>query len=473
MLFNSLEFAVFFALVLCVHQFAPLPWAWRKGVLVLASYAFYAAWSAPFTLLLAFSTLIDWLAARAIGRAATGRARRGWLMVSLVSNLGLLGFFKYGGFLLGNLGAAAALAGSSWTPGAMDIVLPVGISFYTFQTLSYTIDVYRGSLEPDASLLDFSLFVAFFPQLVAGPIVRASDFLVQCRSPRRGDARMVGWGASLLLFGLVLKVALADGLLAPTVDAVFERTGGFSTADAWVGALGFTGQIYCDFAGYSLCGIGAALCLGFSLPDNFHFPFAATGFSDFWKRWHISLSTWLRDYLYIPLGGNRGGPRRTLINLSLTMLLGGLWHGADWRFVIWGALHALYLVVERACAPFVAGRPWSASPAARAAWGGATFAGVVVAFVLFRAESISRALLLFHRMGGLSTSGGFLGAPEQFLVVAVVGALVAGSVALRNTTLEAAWSRLPSPVAAAILGAALAALVLSPAEDRAFLYFQF
>ena len=245
----------------------------------------------------------------------------------------MLGFFKYGGFLLANFRRGLALLGVDYVPPEMDIFLPIGISFYTFQTLSYTIDVYRGHTRPWPSFLDFAMFVTFFPQLVAGPIVRAAEFLPQCVTPKRANAHQLGWGASLLVLGIFEKVVLADGVMAPVVDTVYGsvREAGFFSA--WVGTLAFGSQIFFDFAGYSTCAIGAGLSLGFVLPDNFRFPYAAVGISDFWTRWHISLSSWLRDYLYIPLGGNRQGLVRTQANLMVTMLLGGLWHGAAWRFV--------------------------------------------------------------------------------------------------------------------------------------------
>ncbi len=346
MLFNSLTFVVFFALVLCLHSL-PLAWRAKKINLLIASYLFYAAWNPPFVVLLWISTLIDWYVARAI-HDATGKARRrGLLLVSLLVNLGILGYFKYGTFLLENFTALMATLGVNFTPAAPSIILPVGISFYTFQTMAYSLDVYLKREKPAESFLDFSLFVTFFPQLVAGPIVRPAHLIPQFAAPKRATGDMLRWGLALMTLGLFEKVVMADGVFAPAVDLVYGAAGPVSALDAWFGTLAFSGQIFCDFAGYSTTAIGAALCLGFHLPNNFRFPYAAIGFSDFWRRWHISLSTWLRDYLYIPLGGNRKGTRRTIINLALTMLLGGLWHGAAWTFVVWGGLHGLYLIIER------------------------------------------------------------------------------------------------------------------------------
>ena len=269
------------------------------------------------------------------------------LVASLAVNLGLLGFFKYRVFFLENFVALLNSVGVDFHPARPSIILPVGISFYTFQTLSYTLDIYMGKMKPARSFLDYALFVTFFPQLVAGPIVRAAHFLPQCEDARRTTLSQLGWGLSLILFGLFQKSVIADGLMAPVVERVYDSGEVLSFGAGWVGTLAFAMQIFCDFSGYSTCAIGTAMCLGFWLPVNFRSPYAAIGFSDFWRRWHVSLSSWLRDYLYIPLGGNRKGTARTYVNLMITMLLGGLWHGASWNFVIWGGLHGVYLIVER------------------------------------------------------------------------------------------------------------------------------
>ena len=294
MLFNSYTFVLFFGVVLCLHNLR-LPWRAKKFNLLLASYLFYAAWNPPFVVLLWISTLVDWFVAKRMHRAASPVVRRALLMVSLAVNLGLLGFFKYSGFLIENFRAVLQLVSIEFVPPRMDIILPVGISFYTFQTLSYTLDIYFGKTRPWHSFLDYALYVTFFPQLVAGPIVRAVHFLPQCPEPRRATRDELGWGLTLMLIGLFQKVVVADGLLAPVAEAVYDTKVVATPASAWLGTLAFAGQIFCDFAGYSTCAIGAALCLGFRLPRNFHYPYAAIGFSDFWRRWHISLSSWLRD----------------------------------------------------------------------------------------------------------------------------------------------------------------------------------
>ena len=346
MVFNSLTFVVFFVMVLLLHNL-PLSWGVKKINLLVASYLFYAAWNPPFILLLWASTVVDWLVARQIHRQEAPTRRKAWLIVSLVVNLGFLGFFKYGNFALVNWHALMNAVGVHYRQTEWNILLPVGISFYTFHSMSYTLDIYWKRVEPIPKLFDFALFVAFFTQLVAGPILRTSDLVPQFARPRTATRNQLCWGLALMTFGLFEKVVLADGAFAPVADAVFRAKGPVNSLDAWLGTLAFSGQIFCDFAGYSIVAIGAALCLGFNIPNNFRFPYAATGFSDFWRRWHISLSTWLRDYLYIPLGGNRKGEARTYANLMTTMLLGGLWHGANWTFVVWGGLHGAYLAAER------------------------------------------------------------------------------------------------------------------------------
>jgi alginate O-acetyltransferase complex protein AlgI len=331
--------------------------------------------------------------------------------------------------------------------------------------------VYLGRCRPARHFLDYALYVTFFPHLVSGPIVRATELVPQFETPRKVTSAMLGWGAALMVIGLFEKVVVADGLLAPVVERIYApQLSSVSTLDAWSGTLAFAGQIFCDFAGYSTCAIGAAMCLGFSLPENFRFPYAAIGFSDFWRRWHISLSSWLRDYLYVQLGGNRRGPTRTQINLMLTMLIGGLWHGASWTFVVWGALHGLYLVGERGAKRLAAGSPlWDTRPA-RAFLMLLTFALVCFAWVFFRATSFPQAFRIT-----LAMLGGGSGAVHAELLAALipVGALVLVHAALRDTTLETVVERASWPARTAALLAMLLSLVLFSGIDRAFIYFQF
>jgi len=305
----------------------PLRWEIKKANLLLASYVFYAAWNPPFVLLLWISTLTDWFAARRMATSTGGRKRL-YLLLSIAVNLGLLGYFKYGHFIEENFLAFMSALGMDYEISPGNIILPLGISFYTFQSMSYSFDVYREKIRPADSMLDFALYVSFFPQLVAGPILRAGFFLQQLAEDNRERIADLGLGCTLIVVGLFEKVVLADGLLAPVVETVYDATALSTSIDAWIGTLAFAGQIFFDFNGYSVIAVGLALCLGFKLPWNFLSPYAAIGFSDFWRRWHVTLSTWLRDYLYISLGGNRRGKIRTYANLAMTMLLGGLWHGA-------------------------------------------------------------------------------------------------------------------------------------------------
>ena len=474
MLFNSLTFIQFFAIVLLVHQL-PFSWRTKKFNLLVASYLFYAAWNPPFVILIWISTLVDWYVVKGLRGAHSRAARRALLLTSLGCNLGLLGFFKYGGFVLENFVLLASAFGIDYQPAKPDIILPVGISFYTFQTLSYTLDVYRGQSRPWESFLDFALFVTFFPQLVAGPIVRAVDFLPQCITPRKATRQQLSWGFSLLALGLFEKVALADGLLAPIADKVYLMPLDAGFRDAWMGTLAFSGQIFCDFAGYSTCAIGVALCLGFGIPDNFRFPYGAIGFSDFWRRWHISLSTWLRDYLYIALGGNRHGRARTLMNLAATMLLGGLWHGANWTFVAWGGLHGAYLVLERVLEQRLGHYAvWGRRPA-RVFLGLLTYICVCVAWVFFRARDFAGARLLLGRMFGLSAGPAWrlVKTNECLMILALTAAILTLHGLMRNTMLEAAADRLPWWLRSVAIALMLIAIITMSGDERAFIYFQF
>ena len=466
MLFNSLTFLLFFAAVFALHALAPT-WTSRKALLLAASYLFYAAWNPPYVLILAFSTGVDWWLARRIGASEDPARRRGLLLLSLACNLSLLGFFKYGGFLLDNFQHLAGAAGIAWQPPEWSIVLPVGISFYTFASLSYTIDVYRREIRSDCSLADYALFVSFFPHLVAGPIVRASLLLPQIEQPRRATRDQVGWGLCLLCFGLAQKAVLADAVFAPLVDAVYAAPQRFGAIDTLAAVLAFSGQIYYDFAGYSLAAIGLALCFGFAFPDNFRQPYAAAGFSDFWRRWHISLSSWLRDYLYIPLGGNRGGEAAAARNLMLTMLIGGLWHGASWMFVLWGGLHGVYLALERLWRRL---RP-PATPAGPLA-ALLTFAVVSLTWIPFRAPDGAVALGVLQ--GLLRAAPPALGATHLLACFGAIAATLLWQYRTRAGSLEASFAGARLPAQAAALAACLIAIFLvSGGDQRAFIYFQF
>src|SRR5688572_14544671 len=415
MVFNSYTFIAFFIIVLVLHNL-PISWKAKKINLLLASYIFYAAWNPPFILLLWLSTVVDFYVGRALYRQDNLTKKRMLLVISLMGNIGMLVFFKYGGFLLENFVSLVNLFGIDYHPAEPNIILPAGISFYTFTTLCYTIDMYYRKSEPVKSLLDFSLFVTFFPHLVAGPIVRPPQLVPQFEVPRKATSQQLINGMLLLTLGLFMKVFLADAMLAGTADQVFGFAGPLATVDTWIGVLAFSGQIFFDFAGYSTCAIGAAMCLGFILPVNFRYPYGAIGFSDFWRRWHITLSAWLRDYLYIPLGGNRKGEVRTYINLMLTMLLGGLWHGASWTFVAWGGLHGIYLWIEKIIrdqiakaslrpAVSTAGISLMNSKSSAFIYALFTFFLITLTWVLFRATTFTQSWQMLGSMFGIIEGG--------------------------------------------------------------------
>lgn len=507
MLFNSYSFIVFFIILLVLHNL-PLPWRVKKINLLLASYLFYAVWNPPFVILLWLSTLVDFIVGKKLYAEESRVKRKLLLWVSLAVNLGMLGFFKYGGFLLDNFVAISSALGYAFIPPKADIILPVGISFYTFQTLSYTLDMYYKRSAPERSLLDFSLFVTFFPQLVAGPIVRPTELIPQFKTPHVTTGPLLQRGLLLLSLGLFMKVVMADTMLAGAADSVFSFAGPLTTLDAWMGVLAFSGQIFFDFAGYSTCAIGIALCLGFTLPDNFRYPYAAIGFSDFWRRWHITLSSWLRDYLYIPLGGNRGSEMRTYINLMLTMLLGGLWHGASWTFVVWGALHGIYLCVERLIRPRQQVAPVLAAPAVvreeavkvvavpetepvivansfapaflrnkavhqfMAAL--LTFFLVNVTWVFFRAQDFDTAWRLLASMFGFVEDGAALLPTLDIIKVSVITILlVTTHWFMRNTSVLQVAQKTRWWVVGIFWALLIILLILSQKNSDSFIYFQF
>ncbi|MEQ8819281.1 MAG: MBOAT family O-acyltransferase [Sumerlaeia bacterium] len=473
MLFNSLTFVVFFAVVLILHNM-PFSWKTKKLNLLLASYLFYAAWNPPLIVLLWISTMADWYCGKALARAEGSAKRRLLLAVSLVANLGMLGIFKYGNFLLDNFVFLTGKLGMTYSPPEWSIILPVGISFYTFQTLTYTFDIYRKRLEPVKSFLDYALYVTFFPQLVAGPIVRAAEFLPQCVEPPKITRNQFVWGLYLITLGLFQKVVLADGFLSDPAEAVFSHAGFVVPLDAWAGVMAFSGQIFCDFAGYTTCAIGTALCLGFMLPDNFRFPYAALGFSDFWRRWHITLSTWLRDYVYISFGGNRRGTIRTLINLMVTMFLGGLWHGAAWTFVVWGVLHGLYLVGERLLKAAFGGAAWVKTLGAEIGLVLLTNALVCVAWVFFRATTFEGAGRVLQSMFALMPEAApVLTTFDLLAALAIYAGILLTHWFLRHSRTENFVSRAPGWAVAIVWAAMLVALILTQGGGDAFIYFQF
>jgi D-alanyl-lipoteichoic acid acyltransferase DltB (MBOAT superfamily) len=417
--------------------------------------------------LLLLSTFADWWLARLIGRSENPLNRRILLLLSLASNLGLLGYFKYGNFLLKNFVLWCDAIGVAYHPPELGIILPIGISFYTFASLSYTIDVYRREIRSDWRFADYALFVSFFPHLVAGPIVRASFLLPQIENPKLPTPNQIGWGLALVCFGLFAKVVMADSVFAPMVDGVYaqpERSGMFGS---WIAVLSFSGQIYYDFSGYSLCAIGLAMCFGFCFPNNFHYPYSAQSFSDFWRRWHISLSSWLRDYLYIPLGGNRHGNIRTYVALLMTMLIGGLWHGASWMFVLWGGLHGIYLAIERMLRGI--NMPKLVSAQSRSAL---IFLVVSLTWIPFRAGTTERAIAILYGLSNTSEIGA-LGMPELVAVVAIM-LTIRWHFIMKDSCIEDAFQRFGQPVQIGIISLSLIGLFLcSGGNSNAFIYFQF
>jgi D-alanyl-lipoteichoic acid acyltransferase DltB (MBOAT superfamily) len=478
-------------------------WRMKKVNLLLASYLFYAVWNPPFILLLWLSTIVDFFIGKQLYYQEHKYKRKLLVAVSLVVNLGLLGFFKYGGFLLENFIALSSAMGFEFNPVKPDIILPVGISFYTFQTLSYTLDMYTRKNKPETSLLDFSLFVTFFPQLVAGPIVRPDQLAPQFKKPHQANSVQFTHGLLLLSLGLFMKVVMADTLLSGPADTVFGAKQALLPIDAWLGVLAFSGQIFFDFAGYSTCAIGVAAMLGFTLPDNFRYPYAAIGFSDFWRRWHISLSTWLRDYLYIPLGGNKKGKVKTYINLMLTMLLGGLWHGASWTFVAWGALHGLFLCFERMLRkkktndldteimvrPTIIARPGKEMVTQSALLAPAfvnskvfknicltllTFFLVNITWVFFRADSFGTAWRLLLSMFGEAENGAAVLPTIDMIKVSVVTILLfCTHWFMRETSVISMAKSMRWWQVSIIWSLLLILIILSQKSSDSFIYFQF
>jgi len=440
-------------------------------MLLLASYVFYGLWNPPLVILLWISTMVDWTAGNKLLVEENQQKRKLWLLLSMFVNLGFLAFFKYGDFLLENFISLANAAGFEYQPFQMDIILPMGISFYTFQTMSYTIDMYYKKIKPARTFLDFALYVTFFPQLVAGPIVRAKDLITQFYEPKKATAKQFIWGLFLLTLGLFQKVVLADTLLSGTADAVFKPGQVLNFWDAWTGTLAFSGQIFFDFAGYSTCAIGIALMLGIILPDNFKYPYASLGFSDLWDRWHISLSSWLRDYLYIPLGGNRHGITRMYAALMITMLLGGLWHGAAWTFMVWGGLHGTYLILEKLQKQYL--------PFKITAWNGmflafTTFTCVNITWVFFRAREFDTAWNMIQSMLFLNPDGTkVLQTFDIIKVLTLIAILFVCHWFMRNTSVKEVSKKISPSILAVLWAIMFFFIVIAQGSGEQFIYFQF
>lgn len=467
MIFSSLQFFIFFLTILLLVTLMPTS-RQRKFILLAGSYYFYAAWDARFLTLIFASSLIDYFVGQQLQRHKKSSTRKWLLFLSLGANLGFLGFFKYTNFFIDS----AEVLLSNWGLGIqnLDIILPIGISFYTFQTMSYTIDIYRRQLEPVDSFLDFALFVSFFPQLVAGPIVRAANFLPQLKKPVRIKGRNVWAGSQIFIVGLFKKLMIADAV-APFVDQVFENPDYFSSPTVWWAVIAYALQIYCDFSGYSDMAIGCARILGFRFERNFYMPYISKNIAEFWRRWHISLSTWLRDYLYIPLGGNRKGHGRTYLNLMITMILGGLWHGASWNFVIWGTIHGVALALHRL---------WHQTQTKKEQpvviqvlnWA-ATLLFVVLVWVLFRAQDTRTMVAIYQKMFLFTLEGASWYYFDFFVALFIV--IIGHIVGMWRQADELVFFDSPFSFKAAFVTISLLLLIFlfAPTNVSPFIYFQF
>ncbi len=473
MLFPTLNFAIFFLVVFTASWLLmPHRTAW-KWFMLAASWYFYANWDWRFVALIAGSSLVNQAFGVAISRADEPRRRKTLVIAAVATNLVVLGVFKYYGFFAESVADMLGTVGVDSPIPFLRFILPVGISFLTFHAISYVVDIYRGELAP-APTLDFCVYMAFFPHLVAGPIVRGSELLPQFRTkrnPRKIEASLAFW---LIMAGLAKKIVIADFLATNIVDGVFATPGRFTAGEVLAGLYGYAVQIYCDFSAYTDIAIGVALLLGFRFPENFNSPYAATSIQDFWRRWHITLSRWLRDYLYIPLGGSRGSRPATYRNLMFTMLLGGLWHGAAWNFVFWGGLHGTWLVWERWRAERRVDRglePLPDTPGRRFVRRIVTFNLVVFAWIFFRADSMATAVQILGRLTDWGPAPAVTPAILLAIAVGIGAQYVPRDFVVR---LQAGFSRWAPAVQGLALAVALVVIDSLGSEGvAAFIYFQF
>ena len=469
MLFNSYEFLFLFLPIVLVGYYFLVPRGARLGFLTVASYFFYGWWDWRFCSLMLISTVVDYIAGQRIHASDVRTVRRRWLTLSIVANLSLLGFFKYYDLAAQTTQQLALLFGANIEPylPMLNIVLPVGISFYTFQSMSYSLDIYLGAAKPARSIWHFACYVALFPQLIAGPIVRYRDLAEQLVQRTHSWAK-ISLGIQFFIAGLAKKVILADGV-AFLVPSAFQPGATPDLIGAWVGTLAYSMQIYFDFSGYSDMAVGLGLMLGFRLPQNFNSPYKACSITDFWRRWHISLSAWLRDYLYIPLGGNRLGALRTYLNLFVTMLLGGLWHGANWTFVVWGGYHGVLLAIERGAGKHGLWRRWPV-PLQQLI----TFILVSIGWVFFRADTLADAGNVLKGMVGLNgvTWPGLASLQADQLHWMLMTLALVLAFGAKNTW-EIRWRT--TPLAAVAMGLLFLLSIFTMLVNKAspFLYFQF
>lgn len=478
MSFVSYQFVAFFAALLVGLAVMPTQPA-RLALLLVANVVFYGAGTPRFLVVLAIPSLVDYACAVRMENATEPAGRRQWLILSLVVNLGVLAYFKYANFFIDTVASVLHVRTAP-----LEIVLPVGISFFTFKTMSYTIDVYRGRLRACRSWWRYAMFVSFFPELVAGPIVRASIFLPQMERPIRFDWQRTVSGLRIVLLGVTKKMFIADRL-SIYVDAVYATPSLYSSSSVLAAVIGYAIQIYCDFSGYSDMAVGVARIVGFDLPMNFNMPYLSRSITEFWRRWHITLSEWLRDYLYIPLGGNRRGRARTYVNLMLTMLLGGLWHGANWTFVVWGLLHGVGLAAHKLWMEI---RPRAdgehGGPIARVAGWLATTAFVTLCWVFFRSPNFGIAWTILRKLAGLSPGGvEWTYLPVSMFVVLLVAGHAAGTLRRPQANHPDRVHTAPPLYATARLSLFASAFLLTtwllvlylfiPLHRSPFIYFQF
>lgn len=473
MLFNSWEYIVF--LVVVTVAFFAMPMRWRVPFLLVASYYFYMQWDWKFAFLIGSVTWANWEAGRRIADTDSPRARKAWLWMALVVSLGVLFFFKYFNFFNESFRAAFEAGGMTYMVPYLPIILPVGVSFFTFQALSYPIDVYRGDHGPERSLTRFATYVVFFPQLIAGPIERASTLLDQFKEKHRFDIDRFGSGIQLIIWGLFKKVVIADRL-GVYVDEIYAAPELYDGSTLLLATYFFAIQIYCDFSAYSDIAIGSARLLGFNLSKNFALPYLATSIADFWRRWHISLTSWFRSYVYYPLGGNRVSTLAWMRNIWIVFVVSGVWHGAAWTFVVWGALHAAYYVVQWLWNKLV---PTPANPRWWAVLAGmfVTFHAVVLAWVFFRAESIGDAWLVVTTI--LTDTGAMPDLGPSRFTAAINIALIVFLMAIQVLqsrgwiSLYFSPSRFPPAMRAAGSAVLVCGIALLGVSSSAFIYFQF
>jgi alginate O-acetyltransferase complex protein AlgI len=470
--FNSLDYFIFLALVLGFYWLAARS-AMRFVLVLVSSCIFYMAWNPGYLIFVLLSICIDYLAATGMMSSPDRQSRRAWLALSLTTNLGLLGTFKYFNFFSGSVADALNLFGLQISAPKLDVLLPVGISFYTFESLSYTIDVYRGTLPPARSFSRFACFITFFPHLVAGPIVRAADFLPQLDKTPRLTAKDVGEGTFLIATGLIKKVIFADYLAVNLIDRVFDDPSAYSSAEVMIGLYAYTLQIFCDFSGYTDVARGSGMLFGLQLPENFDRPYLAKSPAEFWRRWHMTLSTWLRDYLYFPLGGSKVPPGRAYFNLFLTVALVGLWHGAAWTFVLYGCLHGSAMVVHRYFYRRSGRTAFSVDSAAMTVlkiFGTLHF--VVLSRIFFRASSFDNAKEVMRQL--------LEGSTDVFHITGSVWALLLLGYFAHFTPkglfegIRLGFIRLPAPAQGAVLAGVAGGLMLVATENVVpYIYFQF